>query len=194
MDEKGDKELQVVKVEVDNVVHELMVLEEDTPEKKPSAGSIDEVYESFPSSQVRGEEFIKMIETQNKEVTEDKKYSVTTEDISDCEQEKKEKEITNKDDLDTTHDKKEKEITNKENKDKENNEEESGKKKESKSTAKADSENEEQSDKRKQESLEEDTKDIRKIDTDSNKPKNDDDDSAELVFIERYVDLYIVFF
>ena len=43
VDEKGDKELQVVKVEVDNVVRKIMVVEEDTPEKKPSAGSIDEV-------------------------------------------------------------------------------------------------------------------------------------------------------
>ena len=54
VDEKADKELEVVKVEVDNVVRKIMVVEEDTPEKQPSSGSIDEVYESFPSSQGTG--------------------------------------------------------------------------------------------------------------------------------------------
>ena len=72
-DEKADKELEVVKVDVDKVVHKIMVVEEDTPEKQPSSGSIDEVYESFPSSQVWGEAFFKLIETKNKEVKEDKK-------------------------------------------------------------------------------------------------------------------------
>ena len=199
VDEKADKELEVVQVEVDNVVRKLIMVQEDTPEKQPSSGSIDEVYESFPSSQVRGEAFIKLIETKNKEAKEDKKYSVKTGEITDDEQEKKEKEITKKEDIDLIHDeeeRKKKEITNKENKDKENNEEESEKNKESKSTAKADSENEEQSDKRNKESLEEDTKKIRKNDTESNKPKNydDDDASAELVFVERYVDLLFFYF